>query len=89
MFLFQLRPSVYEIKSQEFPATLKLKAELSSGTLVCPTYKRELRHIPQDCNYISEYLKPQNLTCLLAAIHGCPQNTYTKHRTEKWTRSST
>jgi len=73
---------MFEIKNQEFPEPLKLKADLSSGTLVCPTYKRELRYIPKDCNYLSEYLKSQNLTCLVAALQECPQYLYTSNWTE-------
>jgi len=71
---------VFEIKNQEFPAPLKLKAELPSGTLVYPTIKRELRYFP---NYKSEYLKPQNLTRLLAALPQCQQSPYTKSWTER------
>jgi len=42
---------VIEIKIDEFPANLKLKATFSSLRLPCPTYKRELRHISDDPNY--------------------------------------
>jgi hypothetical protein len=37
---------------QQFPASLKFNSALTPETLVCPTYKRELRYIPQDSNYI-------------------------------------
>ena len=37
LLLINLLRSVLEIKRQEFPAPLKLMAELSSGTLGCPT----------------------------------------------------
>jgi len=36
-FLMYFGRSVLEIKSLKFPAPLKLKVELSSGTLVYPT----------------------------------------------------
>jgi len=42
---------VIEIKSDEYPATPKLKTTFTSVTLLCPTYKHDLRHIPQDSNY--------------------------------------
>ena len=76
--MIHLRLSAFEIKGQEFSATLKLKAELLSGTLVCSTYERELRHKLQDCNYVRVYLKSKNLTCLLVALHQCPQFCYTR-----------
>jgi len=43
----------FENKNQEFLVTLKLKAALSFVILLCPTYKRQLRHIPQACNYMT------------------------------------
>jgi len=68
--MFNFRRHVAETKSHVIPVTLKLKTTLPSGTLLCPTYKRELRHIPNDCNYIQgEYLKSENLTCLLVALY--------------------
>lgn len=45
------RRLVFEIKNPELPVTLKLKAALSSGTMVCPTNIRELRQIRHDTNY--------------------------------------
>jgi len=44
---------VFEIKNQKFPAPLKFNTAFTPGTLLCPTYKRELRHIPPDSNYIT------------------------------------
>jgi hypothetical protein len=32
---------------------LELQSAFSSGTEVGPTYKRDLRHTPQDCNYMA------------------------------------
>jgi len=43
---------VFAVKNQQFPAPLKLKATFTPVTPVCPTYKRELRHIMQECNHI-------------------------------------
>jgi hypothetical protein len=45
--------SLVEIKNQEYLPSLKLGAALKSGTLAYPIYKRQLRYIPQDCNYIT------------------------------------
>jgi len=53
VFIIHFRHSVVRITTQGFPTSLKLKAAFTSGTLVCPNYKSELRHIPQDCNYIT------------------------------------
>ena len=36
-----------------FSVNFVIKAAFTPGTLVCPTYRRELRHFPQDCNYIT------------------------------------
>jgi len=86
VFGIHFRHSVSEIKNQEFPTPLKLKAPFTSGTPVSPTYKSELRHSPQDCNYIifqSEYLKTHNLSCLLASLHQCTQYRYTWFWTER------
>ena len=47
-FVIYYRHSVFEIKNQELPATLKIEEALSSGTLVCSTYKCELRHFRPD-----------------------------------------
>jgi len=77
--MIHLWRSVFEIKSQEFSATLKLKAELLYGILVCSIFERELRHNPQDCNYVRVYLKSKYLTCLLVALHQCPQFRYTRY----------
>ena len=45
----------------------------TSGKLLCPTYKRAVRQIPQDCNHRifsnSKYLKPHDLKCLLAVYN--------------------
>jgi hypothetical protein len=48
-YLIHFLRSIVEIQNQEFPAPLTLKAAFTSGSLVCRNYKRELRHIPQDC----------------------------------------
>jgi len=32
---------------------VKLKAAFTPKTPFCPTFQRELRHISQDCNYIT------------------------------------
>jgi len=42
-----------EITNQEFPATLKLNASYYIPNAGQPHLKTELRHIPQDCNYIT------------------------------------
>jgi hypothetical protein len=53
---------VVEIKNLVIPIYLILKTALPFGTMTCPAYKRELLHIPHDCNYIQgEYLEPQKL----------------------------
>ena len=50
-FPILLSQSVIENKNDEFPATLKLKANFTFLKLLCPTYKHDLRHIPEDTNY--------------------------------------
>jgi hypothetical protein len=46
-FLIQFRPSLFETKNQQFPATLIFNAAFTPNAGL-PTYKRELRHITQD-----------------------------------------
>ena len=53
VFVIHFRHSIPEIKMGEFPEPLKIKSSLSSGTSVCTSSKHELRHIQQDCHYIT------------------------------------
>ena len=52
-FLIHLSCSVVEINNYEFHSTVKIKAAFIPKTPFCPTFQRELRHIPQHCNYIT------------------------------------
>jgi len=71
---------VFEIKNQELPATLKIEEALSSGTLVCSTYKCELRHFRPDCNHLT-FSKVN--TCNLRIQYVCWQHFTSAHNTAK------